>query len=214
MGNNLPLGQKPPLLVASGTAPPAVFLLGRPTLGSVRISIQITTGGVVGIALFAWAKDGGLFAIGSDQQPTSWTTGVLTAASVPLPGTGLSASFPATGPYSTDNLYAAATPVPEAVLRWLTDFVTVDLWDRRGRNPQDPAMVSAKERYDQAMAELKEASDSTEGLFDLPVSEDVDSAITTGGPLGYSEQSPYTWTIQEQAAAQSEDSNNGPPGVT
>jgi hypothetical protein len=205
LGNNLPLGQQPPLLLAAGTLPPAVSLVGRPILGSVRIAIQITTAGALGVAVFAWAKDGGLFPIGGDQNPPSWTTGVLTAATVTLTGTGMSALFPSTGPYSLDNLYAAASPVPEAVLRWLTDFVTIDVWDRRGRNPQDPAMVSAKERYDQAMEELKEASDSKEGLFDLPIAEDADTAVTTGGPLSYSETSPYVWQDQQKAVAQSED---------
>ena len=173
-------------------------LTGRGVLGSLRMLVGMTTGGGVGAAVFQWSIDGG---------KTYVATGVATAPIVVLGSTGFSATFPA-GTYGTDNLYAAATPVPEAVLGWLTDFVTVDVWDRRGRNPQDPLLVTAKERYEQALAELKEAADSKDGLFDLPVSEDLDSAVTTGGPLGYSETSPYVWTDLEAERATNEDSNN------
>lgn len=204
LGSALPLGQNPPLLAAAGTAAPPVTLIGRPILGSLRIAIQITTPGAAGVAAFAWAKDGGVIPIGSTINPASWATGVLTGATVVLPGTGLSAVFPA-GPYAIDNLYIASTPVPEAVLGWLTAMLLMDVWSRRGRNPQDPAIEDVKAGYALAMSELKEASDSKEGLFDLPVVEDADSAVTTGGPLSYSETSPYVWMDLQVATGWAED---------
>lgn len=195
-GNSLPFGQQPPSLIASGTLPPAVSLIGRPVLGSMQLALQVLVGGPVGTATFQWSKDGG----------TTWTGPVTTAATVSLPGTGLVAVFPI-GTYSTDNLYAAATPVPEVVLGWLTDFVSFDAMCRRFRTSQDPALVSFKERFDQSKAEVQEAADGKDGLFDLPVSEDKDSAVTTAAPLGYSETSPYVWTDRQAQTGTTQDSS-------
>lgn len=199
-GNSLPWGQVPPTLVAQGTAPPSVTLTGVPTLGSMKVWVQITTGGALGAALFQWSSNGGV----------TWTaTGVATAASVVLTGTGLTAVFPV-GAYGTDNFYKAAPPVPAAILKWLTALVTVDVWDKRGADPSDPEMVRAQGRKDQAIAEIKEAADSKDGLFDLPVSEDQDTAVTTGAPLGYSEQSPWVWTdIQANNGTQQDRTGSG-----
>lgn len=179
-GNSLPLGQTPPALVKAGTAPPDVTLQGRPTWGSMLMRLEITSGGVLGAALFRWSSDGGV----------TWVSNVTVAASVVLGATGLSATF-ASGTYSTDNVYAAAPPVPEIVLGWLTTLVTDDLYRKRGRDPQDPAMVDLRDDVTRTLGEIKEAADSKDGLFDLPVSEDLDSAVSTGFVLGYSETSPY-----------------------
>ena len=130
--------------------------------------------------------------------------GILTAASVTLPGTGLAAQFIA-GDYSADNVYRAPTPVPETVLGWIVSLVSVDVMRKRGTNPQDPAIVLLVKEFDEAIAELKEAADSKDGLFDLPVNEDADSAVTTGGPQSYSEASPYVWTDREACEGRQQD---------
>lgn len=192
--NSLPLGQTAPAFVKAGTAAPDVSLQGRPTWGSMLLRIEVTLGGALGTAQFRWSSDGGV----------TWVTGVLTSASVVLGATGLSATF-ASGVYSTDNVYAAASPVPEIVLGWLTTLVTDDLYRKRGRDPQDPAMVDLRDDVTRTLGEIKEAADSKDGLFDLPVSEDLDSAVTTGGPLGYSETSPYVWPVIEKNVGQAED---------
>lgn len=197
--NSLPLGQSPPLLLSSGTSPPDVQFTGRPTLGSLEMGITITTAGPRGTAVFKWTSNGG----------DSYTTAAVTAASVVLGDTGLTAVFPDTT-YSTNNVYTAATPVPEAVLGWLVAMVTYDCYRKRGADPQDPSLVAIKEDLDIAMAELKEAADGKDGLFDLPSSEDEDSAVTTGFPLGYSEASPYVWTDIEACEASHEDYANPP----
>lgn len=100
-----------------------------------------------------------------------------------------------------------SAPVPEIVLGWLTSMVTLDVLRKRGINPQDPQAAMYAADAETALAELKEASDSKDGLFDLPSSnvDGSDSAVTTGGPLGYSETSPYVWTIVERNNGRAQD---------
>ena len=85
--------------------------------------------------------------------------------------------------------------VPETALLWIARIVTRECYGRRGFNPtseQDAAMVL--ELATTAEAEIKEASDSETGLFDLPLNEgdpDDVSGVAEGFPLSYSETSPY-----------------------
>jgi hypothetical protein len=88
-----------------------------------------------------------------------------------------------------------AAPVPNIVLRWLTKIVTLEAYKRRGFNgtsEQDREIIADR---DKAEAEVKEAADSSEGKFDLPLRQDLQtsSAISQGGPFGYSEAGPYSW---------------------
>lgn len=194
----LPFGQQaPPLLPADPTAP-AVSLSGRPQLGSAQFQIFITTAGALGTAIFKWSADGGV----------SFTSGIATAAIVPL-SLGVSANFSA-GNYLTTHSWMAPTPVPESVLRWLTTLVTDDSYRKRGRNPQDPAMEDLRADVTRTYDEVAECANSNTGLFDLPINEDADTAIVTGGPLGYSEQSPYTWAdVQRDGAIQNDFARTG-----
>jgi hypothetical protein len=86
-------------------------------------------------------------------------------------------------------------PAPEAASRWLTSLTTNDCYGRRGFNPgseQDRELVI--EAAKTAATEVKEAADSKDGLFELPLRDDDDpqaTAVSKGAPLGYSEQSPY-----------------------
>lgn len=92
--------------------------------------------------------------------------------------------------------YAApfAEPVPPIIVGWLSDIVTPELYLRRGWNPgneQEATIVAAAER---ARAQMQEAADSAEGLWDLPLRADTTAeGVSKGGPLGYSETSPYDW---------------------
>lgn len=178
-GNALPLGQSPPELVPQGTFPPPLTLSGRPVLGCMLLLVQITAAGALGTAVIRWSPDNGV----------TWNA-ATSAASVVLTGTGLTLGM-GVGPYALDNAYAAATPVPETVLLWLATLVTWDCYTKRGRNPQDPLILDLKEDRVRVLAEVAEAANSKDGLFDLPVSEDLDSAVTTAGPLFYSESSPF-----------------------
>ena len=210
LGNSLPFGQVAPTLVPQGTLPPGVSLIGRPSLGSMLISIQIVTAGALGTARFAWTKDAGNpAALWLPDLPAALEAGsglgILTAASVALPGTGLTAQFASGTNYSTDNLYQADTPVPGAVIAWLVSMVTGDVLVRLGTNPADSGAQMFFDDRDRAVAQIKEAADGKDGLLDLPVSEDQGSAVTTGGVMSYSESSPYTWTDKEACAARYED---------
>lgn len=106
--------------------------------------------------------------------------------------------------------YAApfSDPYPEAVKTWCARIVTMLCWERLGYDPTDESMDRAVKAHDAAKAEIKEAADSTDGLFDLPLRADTTATgISKGGPLGYSEQSPYVWFDVQVDAARDEDSN-------
>lgn len=82
--------------LAAGTVPPAVTISGTLTQ-SLGLYIQIDGAGTLGIATFKWSINNG---------STFVATAVLTAASVVLGATGITAAFPA-GTYLTDNIYRA-----------------------------------------------------------------------------------------------------------
>lgn len=121
--------------------------------------------------------------------------------------------------YWQDRIYAMlakrydvpfADPVPPTVKGWLSDIVTVDAYNKRGRNASDPAIEDLKAERTRALAEVKEASDSKDGLYDLPLRADLQtSAVTRGGPLGYAEQSPYTAMTLQGIDGRAEDESNG-----
>lgn len=79
-------------------APPVITLTGTP-LGVYGIVVQCTTAGARGTWLLRWSKDGG----------STWeASGVPSAATVALTGTGLTANI-ATGVALTDNVWQAST---------------------------------------------------------------------------------------------------------
>jgi hypothetical protein len=87
-----------------------------------------------------------------------------------------------------------AAPYPKKALGWIAAIVTFEAYNKRGRNPQDPAVADLTEARDRALTEIKEAADSKDGLYDLPLREDAQtSGISAGGPLGTSQVSPYDW---------------------
>jgi hypothetical protein len=84
--------------VTQSGAGPAVTLTGTPA-GDYQLVIQIDLGGTRGTATFKWSTDDG----------ATWTAeDVLTAASVVLGSTGLTANF-ATGTYVLNETYSADT---------------------------------------------------------------------------------------------------------
>lgn len=86
-------------------------------------------------------------------------------------------------------------PYPNACGRWLAAMVTVRAYMKRGVNPSDAQFELIKADADLAVAEVKEAADSSTGLFDLPLRQDSDaSGIARGTPLSHSEAGPYEWT--------------------
>jgi hypothetical protein len=107
------------------------------------------------------------------------------------------------------RLYAVPfeAPVPEIVLGWVTDIVTYDAYMKRGYNPGSQQDGQIKLDRDLAIAQIKEAGDSDEGLFDLPLRATAPEASgrTKSGPFGYSEQSPYVAFDVQVDAARNED---------
>jgi len=90
-------------VVAAGTAPPVVSLSGSTPIAFYEIVVEITTGGARGTAVFRYSLDGG----------DTWTeSGVTTAATYLMPGTGVTLNFATGTDYSTDNVYTASTSVP------------------------------------------------------------------------------------------------------
>lgn len=80
-------------VTATGTTPPTVTVTGTPT-DYYQASVEITTGGTRGTAVLKYSLDGG----------TTYKTGITTAATYLIPGTGITLNF-ATGTYATDNVY-------------------------------------------------------------------------------------------------------------
>lgn len=106
--------------------------------------------------------------------------------------------------------YAApfAAPVPETVLEWLTQIVTVRVYLKRGVDPNDQQFEEIRQDAKDALAEIAEAANSETGLFDLPLLDAADgSAVSKGGPYGYSEASPYVWTDLQADVGRDEDRN-------
>lgn len=94
-------------------------------------------------------------------------------------------------------------PYPTILVRWLVRLVTATAYERRGWNPSGMENERIGKAADDARAELKEAADSNEGLFDLPLRADaVGTGISQGGPYGYAEASPYVWTDRQRSAAE------------
>lgn len=189
-GTVLPFGQVPaqPTIFGGG---PTIVLSGQPAVGSLLTTIEITADGGIGVGTFRWSLDGG----------QTWTTGVVLAASVALGATGISSAFPAAS-YVTGQRYAAPAPVDAAVLRWLAAFVTIDMYDKRGRDAADPLLATAQSRFDRADAQLKESADGEGGYIEIPLNDAAAnaSAVVTGGPFSYSEPDSYSWMDQQAEA--------------
>jgi hypothetical protein len=100
--------------------------------------------------------------------------------------------------------YAApfASPYPEAVTDWLCRIVTWELYLKRGVDPTDLEVAEIKKAADDAAAEVKEAAESREGLFELPLRADTSAdGVARGSVQAYTEASPYTWSgVQRETA--------------
>lgn len=87
-----------------------------------------------------------------------------------------------------------ADPAPEIFLGWVATCVTPVAYRKRGWNPSDEQSAAIEQDRKDALAEVQLAADAQNGLFDLPLRENTTAdGISLGGPLGYSEPSPYDW---------------------
>lgn len=97
--------------------------------------------------------------------------------------------------------------VPGTVEDWIVGIVTLEAYSKRGFNPSsasdEAAIVMPATR---AREEILEAANSETGLFELPMrSTATSSGVSRGGPLGYSETSPYVWTDRQVEDGAAED---------
>lgn len=98
-------------------------------------------------------------------------------------------------------------PYPLTVTDWLARIVTEIAMRKRGIDPTDEQAATYVEDRKTAEAEVLEAANAEEGLFDLPLRADVSAtAIRAPLVLGYSEASPYVFTDIQAEAARREDS--------
>lgn len=106
--------------------------------------------------------------------------------------------------------FAAPPNTPVAVTGWIERLVTSRVYLKRGIDPTDAQWDAIQQGHTDALAEIREAADSVEGLFELPLNEsDTSDGITRGAPLSYTEASPYTWTTVQRDAAELEDQESG-----
>lgn len=97
-----------------------------------------------------------------------------------------------------------ASPVPEALKLAVCRLVTMQIAKQRGVVPGTDWSVFEKDET-AAQAWLREACDSENGLVELPLREappDV-AGVSRGGPLGYSESSPFEWRRLQGEAVRS-----------
>lgn len=102
--------------------------------------------------------------------------------------------------------YAApfAAPYPDAVISVCARLAAWRLWMKRGFNPGGALDQALQQDAKDADDWLKEAANSKDGLIELPAIQAPlgSSAVNAGGPLGYSEQSPYVWTTYQREGAE------------
>lgn len=90
-------------------------------------------------------------------------------------------------------------PFPEIACGWLEAVVTPSVYRRRGIDPTDEQIVSLDALAAKALEEQKEAADSKDGLYELPLRQDLPSTgVDHGGPLGYAEADPYEWRDRQR----------------
>jgi len=106
-----------------------------------------------------------------------------------------------------------AAPYPVAVTDWLARLVTVRAYLKRGVDANDSQFAEIKADEVAARAEIKEAADAKDGLYELPLRSDTTSGGAVRGlPLVYTEAGPYSWMDVQVDAARDEDSNRGGTG--
>jgi hypothetical protein len=96
-------------------------------------------------------------------------------------------------------------------MRWATKLVARDLYAKRGFSPQSESDREAiEDAADLAEAELKEAADGKDGLFEVALGDDGNSSVIAPSPLSYAEQSPYTAARRQRYLGRNEDDSGIP----
>lgn len=92
-------------------------------------------------------------------------------------------------------------PYPVVITAWLARLVTLQLYLKRGVDATDNQYSDIRDADRITRDEIKEAADSVDGLFDLPLRADLNSTgIVRPTTFFYAEPDPYTWTdVQNDA---------------
>lgn len=100
-------------------------------------------------------------------------------------------------------------PYPETVCGWLERLVAYRCYMKRGVDPNDQQIEQIKADRDAAMAEIAEAANAVDGLFELPLREETPErqGITKGAPIAYAEASPYVGFSKQARTGRDEDAN-------
>ena len=98
-----------------------------------------------------------------------------------------------------------ATPYPDAILVWLSDIVTERLYLKRGVDASDRQIGEIKDLAAKAREDIQQAADAANGLFELPLKQDVTATgVSKGAPLAYHEAGPYAWPVSQRSDADSD----------
>jgi hypothetical protein len=101
-------------------------------------------------------------------------------------------------------------PITELLQYWLSRIVASACYTRRGWDPSgvDAELIIADGNA--ARAEVLEAADGENGLFELTFNDSLDaSAVSKPATRGYSEHSPYVGFSRQADIGRDEDRNGG-----
>lgn len=103
---------------------------------------------------------------------------------------------------------AFTVPYADQIVQWCAAIVADKVMRKRGIDETDRQAEQYAEDRKRAEDEIKEAADSENGLWDIPLRSDT---LTTGivdpVPRSSSQQSPYVWQDEQIATAMNEDLN-------
>ena len=100
-----------------------------------------------------------------------------------------------------------AAPYPEAVTGWLARIVTLRVALKGGIDALDGQYQTLVDDEVSAKAEIKEAADADEGLFELPLTTAGGQGVARVNPISYHEASPYTFTDVQSDQGKIDDGN-------
>jgi hypothetical protein len=106
--------------------------------------------------------------------------------------------------YAIDWSEVANQPVPDKIIEWLILLVDIPVCKCTGAIPEGRVDDWIREDEKRVNDELKEAADSENGLFELPLREPGVSAVNKGGPLVTSNTTIYGFFDAQQTARDSD----------
>lgn len=99
---------------------------------------------------------------------------------------------------------------PAIVQAWLARLVDVRAMLRMGVDQTDEQFQEIRDEAAEVRRQLEEAANSDTGLFELPLRASTSaSGVSRGGPLVYSEASPYVHLDSQESSGRREDRYGG-----